>query len=186
MKSSKLPKGRRARWMMDLQQFQFDIKHRPGKANVDANALSRMYDEEQNDAECYMLAVEPWWQDSDHNVECYLLTTEPWWTDSDTSEIIEQSSSKRKGKEPVRNIEPLEDEAYEPSYHYYDNPIKYDDYNYEGRSYHYNDSESEDEYEWYGPGHPLHIPKYIHFKSTIRELLRLYEANIVVKNVVAG
>jgi hypothetical protein len=46
MKTSKLPIGRRARWIMELQQYKFDIQHRPGKANANADALSRMYENE--------------------------------------------------------------------------------------------------------------------------------------------
>lgn len=35
------PHGRLARWAMKLQQFDFDIVHRPGKSNVVADSLSR-------------------------------------------------------------------------------------------------------------------------------------------------
>ena len=41
LQTSKLPKGRRARWVMELQQYTFEIKHRPGKHNSNADALSR-------------------------------------------------------------------------------------------------------------------------------------------------
>src|SRR5436305_15098463 len=33
---------RRARWIMKLQQYDFEIKHRPGKSNANADALSRL------------------------------------------------------------------------------------------------------------------------------------------------
>ena len=36
------PKGGIARWIMDLQEFEFDIQHRPGNANQNADALSRL------------------------------------------------------------------------------------------------------------------------------------------------
>ena len=36
------PKGRIALWIMDLQEFEFDIQHRPGKSNQNADALSRL------------------------------------------------------------------------------------------------------------------------------------------------
>lgn len=36
------PKGRLARWVNELQQFQFDIIHRPGSSLTDADALSRL------------------------------------------------------------------------------------------------------------------------------------------------
>ena len=62
LQTSKIPKGRRARWIMELQQFKFTIKHRPGKANANADALSRMYEEsdlgEIGMVECFMINVE--------------------------------------------------------------------------------------------------------------------------------
>jgi hypothetical protein len=50
LKTSKIPKkGRRARWIMELQQYDFEIKHRPGKNNGNADALSRLkYKKEEN------------------------------------------------------------------------------------------------------------------------------------------
>ena len=36
------PKGRIARWIMDLQEFDFDVRHRPGSSNQNADALSRL------------------------------------------------------------------------------------------------------------------------------------------------
>ena len=38
----KEPKGRRARWVMKLQQYNFEIFHRSGKLNTNADALSRL------------------------------------------------------------------------------------------------------------------------------------------------
>ena len=59
LQTSKLPKGRRARWIMELQQHNFEIKHRAGKHNNNADALSRMYSEKDEDEqECYMLIEE--------------------------------------------------------------------------------------------------------------------------------
>jgi hypothetical protein len=48
-----MPTGRRARWIMDLQQYNFDILHRPGKTNANADALSRI-----NKSEIYMINYE--------------------------------------------------------------------------------------------------------------------------------
>jgi hypothetical protein len=45
----KVPKGRRARWMMELQQYNFEIVHRSGKENKNADALSRLRFEEKTD-----------------------------------------------------------------------------------------------------------------------------------------
>jgi hypothetical protein len=35
-------KGRRARWILRLQTYEFEIKHRPGKENKNVDALSRL------------------------------------------------------------------------------------------------------------------------------------------------
>jgi hypothetical protein len=55
LKTSKIPKGRRARWMMKLQLYNFTIRHRPGKINTNADALSRMYEQEENIVECFLM-----------------------------------------------------------------------------------------------------------------------------------
>jgi hypothetical protein len=69
LKTSKLPKGRRARWIMELQQYDFNIIHRPGKANSNADALSRMYDEGDEVAfSCFMM-------EADITIE---TSTKPW------------------------------------------------------------------------------------------------------------
>ena len=36
------PKGRLGRWVMDLQEYSFDVRHRPGNENGNADALSRL------------------------------------------------------------------------------------------------------------------------------------------------
>ncbi|GBC36526.2 hypothetical protein GLOIN_2v1777707 [Rhizophagus irregularis DAOM 181602=DAOM 197198] len=58
LKTSKIPKGRRARWVMDLQQYDFNIKHRAGKANANADALSRMFEEDSQTHSCFMISIE--------------------------------------------------------------------------------------------------------------------------------
>ena len=37
------PKGRVSRWLMDLQEFDFVVKHRPGRIHNNADALSRPF-----------------------------------------------------------------------------------------------------------------------------------------------
>ncbi|CAB4440181.1 unnamed protein product, partial [Rhizophagus irregularis] len=38
--NAKVPKGRRARWVMELQQYNFEVVHRSGKENANADALN--------------------------------------------------------------------------------------------------------------------------------------------------
>ena len=40
--NDKEPRGRRARWIMKLQQYDFEVKHKSGSANKNADALSRL------------------------------------------------------------------------------------------------------------------------------------------------
>ena len=48
LKTAKIPtKGRRARWIMELQQYDFEIKHRSGKENSNADGLSRLINTEE-------------------------------------------------------------------------------------------------------------------------------------------
>ena len=42
--NAKIPKGKRARWVMELQQYNFEIIHRSGKENKNADALSKLID----------------------------------------------------------------------------------------------------------------------------------------------
>src|SRR5947209_6124146 len=42
LQTAKMPEGRRARWIMKLQQYDFEIKHRAGKSNANADAVSRI------------------------------------------------------------------------------------------------------------------------------------------------
>jgi RNase H-like domain found in reverse transcriptase len=53
LQTCKVPTGRRARWIMFLQQFNFEIVHRPGKENKNADALSRI-----QEVQCYFYGVE--------------------------------------------------------------------------------------------------------------------------------
>src|SRR5947208_12220871 len=53
LQTAKIPTGRRAKWIMYLQQFEFEIIHRPGKENKNADALSRLHE-----IECNFLGVE--------------------------------------------------------------------------------------------------------------------------------
>ena len=59
-----MPTGRRARWMMYLQQFKFEIVHRPGKENSNADALSRM-----PTTQCFFIGVENIEGEEDSNLD---------------------------------------------------------------------------------------------------------------------
>ena len=43
---------------MHLQQYNFEIQHRPGKSNANADALSRLPNEEVNSMDCFH--IEDW------------------------------------------------------------------------------------------------------------------------------
>src|SRR3954471_3357548 len=66
LQTCKMPKGRRARWIMELQQYNFIIRHHPGKVNSNADALSRILEEE---IYCFMLERE-YESDSENETEC--------------------------------------------------------------------------------------------------------------------
>ena len=52
LKTAKIPtKGRRARWIMELQQYDFEIKHRSGKENSNADGLSRLINMEETESD---------------------------------------------------------------------------------------------------------------------------------------
>jgi len=42
VKTADLPRGRRARWLTKLQQYEFTIKHRGGRTIAYANVMSRL------------------------------------------------------------------------------------------------------------------------------------------------
>jgi len=53
LQTADMPSGRRARWIMYLQQFKFEIIHRPGKDNKNADALSRI-----PETQCFFIGAE--------------------------------------------------------------------------------------------------------------------------------
>ena len=76
LKTSKIPDGRRARWIMDLQQFTFEIKHRSGKSNSNADGLSRMYEEENHYAECFFMDMQ--YEDTEDLYSEYSSSQDAW------------------------------------------------------------------------------------------------------------
>jgi hypothetical protein len=81
-----MPDERRARWIMDLQRYDFTIKHRSGKQNANADALSRI---EQPNAECFMMAMD-YSETSLRNGSQYLRNLGPCPGESDTEEEYDQ------------------------------------------------------------------------------------------------
>src|SRR4051812_467670 len=53
LQTAEMLTGKRARWIMYLQQFDFEIIHRPGKENKNADALFHF-----TETQCYFLRVE--------------------------------------------------------------------------------------------------------------------------------
>ena len=68
LQTAKIPSGRRVRWIMYLQQFEFEITHRPGKENKNADALSRT-----PEIECNFLGVEILGEENDSTPSTPLL-----------------------------------------------------------------------------------------------------------------
>jgi hypothetical protein len=61
------PKGRIARWLMDLQEFEFSVQHRAGKSHCNADALSRLVNKKcdganETSASCMVSSVIPDWK----------------------------------------------------------------------------------------------------------------------------
>ena len=66
LQTCKMPKGHWAQWIIELQQYNFTIKYHPGKVNSNADALSRIPEEE---IYCFMLKQE-YESDSENEAEC--------------------------------------------------------------------------------------------------------------------
>jgi len=42
LRTAENPTGRRAKWIMKLQQYNFEVQHRSGRSNRNADAMSRL------------------------------------------------------------------------------------------------------------------------------------------------
>ena len=74
-----MPTGKRARWILTLQQYDFKIKHRSGKTNTNADALSRISEQE---ASCFMLNVSNAFNENESKRE-----DDEWVVTSNSSEV---------------------------------------------------------------------------------------------------
>ena len=72
-----MPKGRRARWMTELQQYEFKIIHRPGKLNANADALSRMYEENKTEVNIVITQLYNLQEDETEEEIEWVRNTEP-------------------------------------------------------------------------------------------------------------
>jgi hypothetical protein len=102
LQTSKMPKGRRARWIMELQQYTFTIQHRPGKSNANADALSRMYDDE---TECFFLEFQETEEPEEVPESSYTFsTTSQWYTAQgpSTQEFMLETDSETEEEKPYQ------------------------------------------------------------------------------------
>ena len=50
-----------ARWALEMQQWDFDVKHRKGSLHQFPDALSRMYEQEELEAAAFEEVRDPWY-----------------------------------------------------------------------------------------------------------------------------
>jgi predicted AAA+ superfamily ATPase len=53
--NAKILKGRRVKWVMELQQYNFEVIHRSGKENTNADTLSRLLKITENQPEIVII-----------------------------------------------------------------------------------------------------------------------------------
>ena len=98
LQKCKIPTGRRARWIMYLQQFHFDIVHRPGKENKNADALSRSYEfdviknVQRIEVESYFCGAEILGEEPDDNEETNTSESSFYETASETEGIEDEGN----------------------------------------------------------------------------------------------
>ncbi|KAG0930503.1 hypothetical protein G6F57_011821 [Rhizopus arrhizus] len=81
--ATKMPRGRIARWILTIQAYRFTVIHKKGSLNADADALSRLY-EKQNQQDIAQLSMEEFkrHQEDDKIIQvlkgekkdCYVIT----------------------------------------------------------------------------------------------------------------
>lgn len=71
--STKMPRGRIARWILAIQVYQFTVVHRKGSMNADADALSRLPEETQNSQALEDLTIEEFQKMQTNDSEISLL-----------------------------------------------------------------------------------------------------------------
>ena len=210
LQTSDMPTGRRARWMMYLQQFKFEITHRPGKENSNADALSRI-----PLAQCLFIGVENKEGEEDNNFSNF--DTDYYSAEEDINQILQlYKEDKGKGGE-ILLLDKTNEEQYKAFQAYLmdGNPEETASSNGWGEI----DNDRENSWEnnrveddTWGPNYPesevdsdddeyLEIsesfPPYfiglsdpnaqsIGYKYTRQELERLYTQNIRIRQVIAG
>ena len=184
LKTCKIPKGRHARWIMELQQHHFTIEHRAGKANANADALSRMY---KTEITCFMAQIEE------------IETEEEYQGDSETEESDTSIVERIDMNYPLRKCRKL-NKGHEIHYYQCQTPstqsedprevtseeLEIDDYDKSDNYGRWENSSSE-----IGLNEPLEIlcddevitTTYIYSRE---DLLQLYLSNIKLKQVIAN
>ena len=208
LQTCKMPKGRRARWIMELQQYTFTIKHRPGKVNSNADALSRIPEEE-----IYCFMVERGYEsDSENEAECSrkkqkVQEDEPaqYLVDSQGNPIGRFSIQEPDltGSQYLANLGPApgeSDDELEPLTYGQEDYYQYDSDNDSTWNPHYTDSYEDPDTmtieEIREDGSSVVLSTYGKEDDTAsifrayqyseQELFRIYLSNIVVKQVIAG
>lgn len=74
MKTLKDPKDRLARWILFLENYSYEIKHRSGKQNANADAISRIPYEHEEDSEVNEIEI----NDNKNKCQKSLQTLEVW------------------------------------------------------------------------------------------------------------
>ena len=189
---------------MELQQYNFTIKHHPGKVNSNADALSRIPEEE---IYCFMLEQE-YESDSENEAECSQKKQKLQNEDSDQYLMDSQripvghfniQELDRTGSQYLANLGPApgeSDEEQEPSTFYQESfQYEYSSDNDLAWDTHYTENEMTIE-EIREDGSSIVLSSYSKeadavtifqaYQYSQQELHRLYLSNIVVKQVIAG
>ena len=61
LRNLKEPWGRLARWALEMQQWDFEVKHRKGALHQFPDALSRMYEQDELEAAAFEEVRDPWY-----------------------------------------------------------------------------------------------------------------------------
>ena len=173
LQTYKNPKGRRARWIMDLQQYKFTIEHRSGKSNSNADALSRMH-EGENESENEEYMIETFFADVNNSEEA------TGWGEADPADENLWQQSQYLSDDEWHFSEPSERDNWENSYS--SDSEKSNDT--EDFPVPFSREEAEERYPFLFRRTYENIP--IGYSYCPGELESLYSQNIRIRQVIAG